>query len=271
MDSTQSSTDPYAHLRGVPERDIILQAVTQDDLPVPKAIEEIVKLTTAAAAPSSAQNALYMHAIHVSVTIHNLAMRIPHNQQSKLIDFVVRLQQVAVPDPSTGGIIQLENEDFWSDMPQMSLTLADYHYTGSSKGTAEEQSRNFENCTAYVAQLSEIGFSFYRESTDWNYSQLTRVLGPDQPTRSEIRIVCFWFIYAPNKVWLDVQAKDIDMFDNQNNGDDQRLLPEFWPKWKNLLQACQHNTTGQQLDEDTQELIRHALENIGRIEAERGS
>ncbi|CAG9936161.1 unnamed protein product [Clonostachys rosea f. rosea IK726] len=27
-------------------------------------------------------------------------------------------------------MLQLENEDFWSDMPQMSLTLADYHYTG---------------------------------------------------------------------------------------------------------------------------------------------
>lgn len=78
-------------LRGVPERDIVIQAATQNDLPVAQAVEEIARLTAAAAAPSSAQNALYMHAIHVSVTIHNLAMRIPHNQQSKLIDFVVRL------------------------------------------------------------------------------------------------------------------------------------------------------------------------------------
>lgn len=73
----------------------------------------------------------------------------------------------------------------------MSLTLADYHYTGcklhgirvierplsyvpeANKGTAEEQDRHFENCTAYAAELSEIGFSFYRESMAWNYSHLT--------------------------------------------------------------------------------------------------
>ncbi|CAH0020805.1 unnamed protein product, partial [Clonostachys rhizophaga] len=95
----------------------MIQAVTQNDLPVAKAVEEIARLTTVAAVSSSAKNVLCMHAMHVSFTIHNLAMRIPHNQQSKLIDFVVRLQQVAVPDPSTGGILQLENEDFWSDMP----------------------------------------------------------------------------------------------------------------------------------------------------------
>lgn len=64
---------------------------------------------------------------------------------------------------------------------------------------------------------------------------------------------------------------DIDMLDNQDSGDDERFLPEFWPKWKNLLQACQQNPTGQHLDEDTQELIRYALENINRTEAERRS
>lgn len=77
----------------------------------------------------------------------------------------------------------------------------------ASKGTVEEQNRHFENCTAYVAQLFEIGFSFYRESMDWNYSHLTRVFGTDQPTRLDIRLVCFWFIYAPSKVWLDVQVR----------------------------------------------------------------
>jgi hypothetical protein len=67
------------------------------------AVEEIARLTPVAVAFYSAQNALYMYAIHISVTIHNLAMRIPHNQQSQLIDFVVRLQQVTVPDPYNWG------------------------------------------------------------------------------------------------------------------------------------------------------------------------
>jgi hypothetical protein len=57
------------------------------------------------------------------------------------------------------------------------------------------------------------------------------------------------------------------MFDNQDDEHYERFLPEFLPKWEAFLQVCQK--VGQYLDEDTQELIEHALKNMNGIEAER--
>lgn len=102
--------------------------VTKNDVSADSAVDEIVTLSLTTAA-SSTDNALYRHASNVSLTIHALSKRIPHNQQSKLVEFCIRLQQVTVPDPTNGGVLEYKGQVFWSQMPQMSITLAEYQLT----------------------------------------------------------------------------------------------------------------------------------------------
>lgn len=66
--------------------------VTKNDVSAASAVEGIVTLSSATAA-SSADNAFYPHASNVSLTIHALSMRIPHYQQSKLVEFCIRLDR----------------------------------------------------------------------------------------------------------------------------------------------------------------------------------
>lgn len=102
--------------------------VTKNDVSAASAVDEIVTLSSTTAA-SSADNALYRHGSNVSLTIHALSKRIPHSQQSKLVEFCIRLQQVTVPDPTNGGVLEYKGQVFWSQMPQMSITLAEYQLT----------------------------------------------------------------------------------------------------------------------------------------------
>ncbi|VUC33285.1 unnamed protein product [Clonostachys rosea] len=253
---------PYSSLRETPEGEILFHLITGNDFSVAEAVEEITAQTAIAAA-SSANEALGTHALNVANAIHELAMLLTPDEQSKLIDFVTHLQQVTVPDHKNGGELEDDDECFWTDMPQMSLILADYHASGASYDTEEEQDRHFQNCTAYVAQLSEVRFSFYGKNISWNYSHLQRPVTKENPTRMDVSLMCIWLIYAPKKVWLDVQLRR----SSQNEMYPQQFLPEHWPQWKQFLQRVQQAPSEIFADRETQQLVGRALDSMEKTEA----
>ncbi|CAH0023584.1 unnamed protein product [Clonostachys rhizophaga] len=297
MANTGAAITPTTSLHFDPEGQVIINVVTKNDVSAASAVEEIVTLSSVTAA-SSADNALYRHASNVSLTIHALSMRIPHNQQSKLVEFCIRLQQVTVPDPTNGGY---KGQVFWSQMPQMSITLAEYQLTRAPTGSNEGASYNYENCTAWRAQLSELGFCHYKEDISWNYDHVTRVFQHNyKPTRKreDVRLMCMWFIYAPQKVWLDFQLHR--KRENRYLHKTEEFQSWLWPSWKDFLEDCQKLPSedsededmlsdgsnneddnndaedfgvedGQDVpDKDTQELIGRALNNIEKAEIEQG-
>lgn len=80
--------------------------------------------------------------------------------------------------------------------------------------------------------------------------------------------MCMWFIYAPNKIWLDVPFLQESPFLSQ------LFQGHFWQIWRDFFKACQElqDLGSQDLsDQDTQELIRQALQNMEKIEVEQAS
>ncbi|CAG9990517.1 unnamed protein product [Clonostachys byssicola] len=254
-----------------PEGDIIINLVNNDDFSTAEAVEKIVALTADAAAEAFStqeqfkatnlvqHNVLLQHSTAVAGFIIDCAEQIPHDQQSKLLDFVFQLQKVTVPDPRAGAELRQEDEVFWTGMPRLGLELSEYQ--GLSRST-EEQLRLYENCVAFVAQLSEIGFGSFKESIGWNHWPLTRMFQETyKPTRSNVRLVCIWLIYAPKKVQQDAQL-------GRTRGTGPRakvFKPEYWARWKQFLEDCQSKPSDEIADLDTQNLIGRALDSMEKI------
>ncbi|VUC21204.1 unnamed protein product [Clonostachys rosea] len=250
-----------------PEAALLVKMINRDDFSAAQAVDQILPLTKAAAdeafrtrdqhGPYHA-DALWLHADTVGANIVALARRVPHGQQSKLVDFVLHLQKTTVPDSNRGGNLQLDGAIFWADMPEMSLKLSEY------QSMVHENKQHFENCHAFVAQLSEIAFQRYSEVIGWNVYPMTRVLEDDYVlSREHVRLLCIWLIYAPNKVWSDAQQRR-----SRKTGTTVReFKPEFWSQWKELLQNCQKTPSPETSDQDTQALLRRALGSISKIEA----
>ncbi|CAH0042627.1 unnamed protein product, partial [Clonostachys rhizophaga] len=253
-----------------PETDAIINMINQDTISTAKAVEKITALTTAVG--DAEYSTLQMHASVVTVCMIRAARLLPPDQQSKLIDFAQRLQQVTIPRPHDGGVLALdggdEDEEFWSGMPMLSLHLADYHAAVARFGTQEENDRYFENCTAFVAQLSEAGFLNWKENLGWSYGALICILNVNRNVRKkDIRLACIWLIYAPAKLWLNIQLSQTNKYLDVV----EKFTPEHWPKWRQVLQDCQNASSEEFSDKDTQELIKRALDSMDKTKAEQNS
>ncbi|CAG9977308.1 unnamed protein product [Clonostachys byssicola] len=244
--------------------------INQDTISTAQAVEEVTALTTAVG--DAEYSTLQRHSSAVTGCIIRAARLLTPDQQSKLIDFTQRLQRVTIPRPHDGGVLALgggdEVEEFWSGMPMLSLHLADYHAAVPRFGTQEENDRYFENCTAFVAQLSEAGFLNWKEDLGWSYGALTSILNVNRNVRKkDMRLACIWLIYAPAKLWLNIQLNHTRKYLNVV----EKFTPEHWPKWKQVLQDCQNASSEEFSDKDTQELIKRALDSMDKTEVEQNS
>ncbi|CAH0021195.1 unnamed protein product [Clonostachys rhizophaga] len=247
---------PYYDLHDVPEGEIILKMMEQNDFPIAQAVQEIVALTHAAALSTAEDDPVWVHASRVADAIHMLSMHTKHNEQYKLLEFVVSLHQVTIPDPNTGEVFALDGACFWTDLPELSMTQGEYFAYGNRSDTKEYH----ENALAFYAQLSAAGILKYKESISRDYNDLTRLFDTNgQLSRPEVRVMCMWFIYAPEKVWLDVQLR--------RTYQDDQFPADSWIKWRQFLQDCQSAPGEKIRDEDTQQLIKQALESMENVGA----
>ncbi|CAH0045596.1 unnamed protein product [Clonostachys solani] len=281
---------PYDDLHFDPEGQIIIEMMTNDEVSTAITVDKIVALTSTLAETSSKID-LDQHTSNVTLTILALSMRVPHDKQSKLVDFCFRLHLHTIPDPINGGALSLWGLDgvFWSKWPQLEFIAAMYDLTGFLGEIHAGDFQSYQNYTAWRAQLSELGFSLWKEELSLAYMHLMAVFSHnyDHSERREfVRLMCMWFIYAPNKIWLDVQLRRRSPNTNLDKTDGFQRC--FWPCWKKFLKGCQESKVNEDeealsndegdnievasaqdvLDEDTQELIRRALENMEKVEAE---
>ncbi|VUC24939.1 unnamed protein product [Clonostachys rosea] len=260
-----------------PERDIIFKPTTEDGSSIVDAVKQIIALTTAAAIEaaavkgppphkkySSRVDALWLHLGTVNAVLIALGKRIPHDQQSKLVEFTAHLQQARVSDPTNVGILSFEGRRVWLDMPYLSRNFADVSLRDSGDCMIDQRNIDFANLTAFLAQLAEIKFMTYHESIDWNLFSLQCIFREDhQVTKQDIRVACMWLIYAPEKVWTDIQlGRKIDIPVKIN-----QFKPEFWPKWKEFLQGLLDRPTDAAKDQDIQDLMQRALQSMNNTEA----
>ncbi|CAH0053547.1 unnamed protein product [Clonostachys solani] len=239
-----------------PSREILLRMVNRDDVSTVSAVEEIVALTRAA----GQNDTLSGHANIVTATLIALAKRIPYDQQSKLVEFAVRLAQTTVPDPTEGGVLCFHigsgRIPFWSRMPQFSEHLSE-EWLRNFRVTHDDRLRNLDyaNLVAFYAQLADIKFQDLSYNSSWDNPQLRQLHNNNELTRQDVRVGCMWFIHAPKKAWLDIHIVN-----------DDGSHPELWRRWKQYLQDYQFSDDGS--DAEFQRVVWCALESMDRTEAE---
>ncbi|CAI6088321.1 unnamed protein product [Clonostachys chloroleuca] len=189
-------------LRFGPEGEVIVDMITHDDYSVERAVEAITALTSAAAnsSPNDPTDIpLYHHADDVALVIHGLSRR--------LVDFYVRLQQQTVSHRKKIGVVKgLYRMSFCSNMPEISMKLAELDKLTLLGAEFEDDGHQLENFTYWLARLSEIRVAGYETGTLWGYPALTCIFQKKyQATGEGVRVMCTWFIYAPKKVWTDAQ------------------------------------------------------------------
>jgi hypothetical protein len=111
---------------------------------------------------------------------------------------------------------------------------------------------------AFLAQMTENDLFKPEEGISWSMPSLTDVFHPDAPSilrRAEIRCVCMWMIYAPNRVR---KSALLPYRDDAKNG----FELGYWEKWRALLQKYLDIF----LDEDTQNLMHTALSSMETAE-----
>ncbi|CAG9991121.1 unnamed protein product [Clonostachys byssicola] len=248
--------------------------ITEDAFSAADAVDETVALTKAAASEAASSpktngyDALWIHADTVTALIIALGSRLPHSEQSKLVDFTVRLGQDIVSHPTNGTVLRLKEPDdaqFWTGMPRLAINLAEV-WLRNSGVTSEDESRNqdFVNLSAFYAQLAEVKFQNFQGDISWSLPRLTCMFDETrQVTRQDVRVACMWLIYAPKKVLLDVQLRRKENRQVRFN----QFKPEFWPQWKQFLQDCQQKPSSEISDKETQDLITKALDSMGKAEA----
>ncbi|CAH0000083.1 unnamed protein product [Clonostachys byssicola] len=238
-----------------PTREILLRMVNQDDVSTLSAVEEIVVLTRAA----SETDTLSGHANIVTATLIALAKRIPHDLQSKLVEFTVRLGQTTLPDLTEGGelcfLAGRTPVSFWSEMPDFKDRLAD-EWLRHSRVTHDDPLMDFDhaNLVAFYAQLGTLKFQGLDHAIDWDHPHLRQIYRKISLSSQDVRVACMWFIYSPRKAWADVNV-------NSDDGSHPRL----WRSWKNILRNYQFSDDD---DSDLQISVARALDSMNKTEAE---
>uniref|UniRef100_A0A8H7N1L7 Uncharacterized protein n=1 Tax=Bionectria ochroleuca TaxID=29856 RepID=A0A8H7N1L7_BIOOC len=234
------------------EFEIIRRMMDQDDFSVNEAINQV---TTRATVLSQDARELEIHANDIADSMFDYALKTHHSQQSKLVNFITILQKTSIPHPDGGVATHPWSGAFWTDLPLIGMTWADYSASYAPEDSTNDSRGNeeYENFMAFVAQLSEIGVGRLNVTTQWSYKSLCEIFEEDNggPTRVQVRVACIWFIYAPQKVWNDAL---LGRTYRENS-----FQVDSWVRWRKFLEESQ---TAAWLDEDTQELLRCALLNM---------
>ncbi|VUC33397.1 unnamed protein product [Clonostachys rosea] len=241
---------------GNADRDILFRLLHDNEFSATEAVKEITERTNAAAI-SPEDGAVSRHAQDIAYYIFTFARKVCHNEQSQLLELLLLLRQQVVPDPNQGGILALEpaSEEFWSDVPWVRVITRSFYFQyviyGPPKTPGED--RIYENIVALLAQMSEHDFCTTGDGMSWAWRSLTSIIHPDAAPivrNVQVRSVCMWMIYAPNKVRMNALLL--------NEG----FEVGYWERWKALLQDYQKVF----LDQDTQQLINTALSNMELVE-----
>ncbi|KAF7555471.1 hypothetical protein G7Z17_g2150 [Cylindrodendrum hubeiense] len=154
MNST-SGKQPYRTMIEHREEFKILDALLQrSDVSVANAVQQILKLTTAAWDDSGS---LGSHPWYTFDSLIEISKTTVPAQQTKLVEFVFQLHKVQVIDPKTGDPVKDDNDYLvWTELPALGYTAADEWnaFDVFDPSATPEEKQRWENMIAFLAQLS---------------------------------------------------------------------------------------------------------------------
>ncbi|GKZ48982.1 hypothetical protein AbraIFM66951_001230 [Aspergillus brasiliensis] len=181
----------------------------------------------------------------------------PAAQQRNLIDFIIQLQH----------------------LPYLELYLADmygFRYRSQYAQQVDEDPQKeyppsdlqeWENRNAFMAQITAKA-DHLRHPMDVSLYALYSCRSAfeiDQLIEEAVRTACIWYIYAGQRVWENCQIKRV-YGDDDDPPPRRRFNMKKWRLWKDGLKAAQREFPR----ESTQEMLRKALEEVEKAEAESG-
>ncbi|KAH8663447.1 hypothetical protein BGZ60DRAFT_411332 [Tricladium varicosporioides] len=203
----------------------IISSLTEPSVSSCSAIKQLLDLTyTASTANTHQSKALGDHLNHTFGSLIEVAARTAPSQQATLVSFLRELQQQKVTDPATGQQLKFDedyNKTVWTEVPNLGITVADeWNFDAMDSSPDAEDAMRYENKSAFLAQLTAspansvpdpenapgpFDFSLYalwacREAFEFDAK-------PCAPTVTLLRAVCYWFIYATDRLWENVQMK----------------------------------------------------------------
>ncbi|OJJ98291.1 hypothetical protein ASPACDRAFT_61816 [Aspergillus aculeatus ATCC 16872] len=233
------------------------------------------------------------HAFHTMQSLCELAYLLPPDEQTKLLDLVVRLQRTTVHDSAgRDGIVRVAFADrMWTDLPCLREYI-NHRYTfapldvfkgfptcrctGMENRTPcgdhcrdypPQEVQEWENRNCFIAQLTNAS---PRLGHRMDFSRLGLRLcaraceNADVNALEEeaVRAACFWFALAGKRMWDTCVAGD--QVDEPEAEEPKAFNRARWSGWKNTI-----NSFGVHLvRRSTQALIKDALASMGQ--AERG-
>ncbi|OJJ72502.1 hypothetical protein ASPBRDRAFT_123207 [Aspergillus brasiliensis CBS 101740] len=203
----------------------------------------------------------------------------PAAQQRNLIDFIIQLQHVEIIDPATGQSPTAIDLKLWTQLPYLEVYLADmygFRYRSQYAQQVDEDPQKeyppsdlqeWENRNAFMAQITAKA-DHLRHPMDVSLYALYSCRSAfecDQLIEEAVRTACIWYIYAGQRVWENCQIKRV-YGDDDDPPPRRRFNMKKWRLWKDGLKAAQREFPR----ESTQEMLRKALEEVEKAEAESG-
>ncbi|KAK7211743.1 hypothetical protein V2G26_018921 [Clonostachys chloroleuca] len=234
------------------EEEILQTVFNQDGSSPARAVESVIaRGMELAESAENLKRRLSNHAYYIACAILRFAMNTPHDQQSKLVEFLLLLSKETVPDIQNAGVLKCWEADavLWTDIPYVIIVWRDYVHGYVPEQITEHVNVGAalanERFYAFLAQLSELGFYKLNETVSWCYDAVAGTVDFQigDLREDEIRLLCLWLIYAPNKLRQDALLRREDR--------PGPFRPEFWELWKQILVEYQDKFE----DNDTQDLI----------------
>lgn len=269
----------------------IISSLSQPNASAPAAVQQLLHLTfTAATSAATLQSdTLGEHLNNTFGSVMEVAAQTPPSQQGALVEFIQRLQQEKVVDPTTGQQLRYEedyNKAVWSEVPNFGITVADgWNFEPADPSPDPAEVSRYENQVTFLAQLTNSPANTVPNPEnepgpfDFSLYALWELRGafeateePRAPTTTYLRSVCYWVMYAADRLWANVQAKR-DFRHKASNSNPAEAGDAYHKKknwvgfnrerWDIWMQGLENARDG--ADEATRGLVDKALKEVERV------
>ncbi|GAB1317446.1 hypothetical protein MFIFM68171_07656 [Madurella fahalii] len=186
--------------------------------------------------------------------------RTPPERQTRLVDFLDRLQETTVTD-AQGQPLSYEGGVVWKDLPSFGWVARDlWNFDALDASAPAAAQSKWVNWTAFLAQLTGRGTCDYSVFALWSLRTAFEETHPDGAnTTLAVKLAAIWILYAGEKL-REMSAKGVTLDARLGVSTDKYadrgwrgFNQERWKAWKDGFKTAVESTVA------TDDTVRDAL------------